>query len=193
MNPMAFVGAGLGSMARVLPQRARLLRTTCPTMLAKKGDRVPLDVELMELRDGSPTGITAGDVFSGKKVALFTLPGALTPTCQSSHAPDWVAAAAALRAKGVDDVVCMSVNDPFVMAAFEKAVHGTDKVRFVADGAAKFATACGIDIDTGAFGGVRAYRGSYVVDDGVFVEVNLEEGKTSYDGPSKPETVLGQL
>lgn len=190
---MAFVGSGIGSVTRVLQPRARFLRTTCPTMVAQKGDAVPMDVDLMELKDGSPTPIKSSKVFGNKRVAMFTLPGALTPTCQESHAPDWIAASDSLKAKGIDEIICLSVNDPFVMSAFEKAVNGAGKVRFIADGAAEFSKQAGIEFDTGAFGGVRAIRGSYVVENGVFAQVNLEEGKGSYDGPSKPETVLGQI
>lgn len=104
----------------------------------------------------------------------------------------WVKAVDDFKAKGCDDVVCLSVNDPFVVDVFEKAVDGTGKLTFVGDGGADLVKKIGIDIDTGGFGGVRAYRGSYLVEDGVFTQVNLEEG-TSFEGPSKPETLLAQL
>lgn len=190
---MAFIGSGLGCVRRSLPAHARFFRATCPAMKLQKGDSIPAEVELMKLEGGSPTPIKAGDVFNGKKVALVTVPGALTPTCQNSHVPDWVAAADDIKSKGVDEIVCISVNDPFVMSAFEKQVNGAGKITFLGDGGAEFATKTGIDIDTGSFGGVRTMRGSYLVEDGKFTQVNIEEGKTSYDGASKPETVLGQL
>lgn len=160
--------------------------------MLSKGDRVPMDVDLMILSDGKPTAVKASSVFAGKKVALVTVPGALTPTCENTHIPEWLAASDDLKAKGVDDVVVLSVNDPFVMAAFEKATNGTGKAKFVADGAAEFAKTVGIDIDTGSFGGIRAYRGGYLVEDGVFTQVNMEAG-TGYEGPAKPDTLLGQL
>lgn len=161
--------------------------------MVNKGDTVPADVELMQLQDGKPTPIKAGTIFSGKKVALFTLPGALTPTCQDSHVVDWLAAVDDLKAKGVDTVACISVNDPFVMSVFEKKTEATGKIEFYADGAAEFTKKIGVDFDTGGFGGVRAVRASYLVDDGVFKEVNIEPGKGAYEGPAKPDTVLAQL
>lgn len=110
---MAFVGAGLGSVPRVLPSRGHVSAQICRRTLAmiSPGATVPMEKELMTLADGKPTGVAAKDVFAGKKVVLFTIPGALTPTCTDSHAPAYVAKAADLKAKGVDDVVCLSVND----------------------------------------------------------------------------------
>lgn len=189
---MAFVGSGIGSITRTLPIRSRFLHATCPAMALSKGDKIPMDAELMTLKDGAPAPVKASDLFASKKVALVTVPGALTSTCQNAHIPQWVKAVDQLKAKGVDDVICMSVNDPFVMDVFEKAVQGTGKVRFVADGGAQLTKAIGIDIDTGNFGGTRSYRGCYLVEDGVFTQVNLEEG-TSFEGPSKPDTLLAQL
>lgn len=188
---MAFVGSGIGCVKRVLPAGARRLHNTCPAMLAK-GDKMPMDGDLMTMGDGGPTPIKTGDIFAGKKVALVTVPGALTGTCQNAHIPLWVAKADELRAKGADDVVCLAVNDPFVMAAFEKAVGANGKVRFVGDGDASVTKACGIEFDTGAFGGVRAVRGGFLVEDGVFTQVNLESGG-AFDGPSKPEVLLEQM
>lgn len=189
---MAFVGNGLGAAKSLLPRaRARALHATCPSMVAK-GDRVPADAGLMVLTDGAPTPVTAASIFDKKKVALVTVPGAMTGTCVNAHIPAWVAAADAMRAKGVDEVVCIAVNDAFVMDVFDRAVESRGKVMFIADGGADFTKKIGIEVDTGAFGGLRAKRGSFVVEDGVFTQVNLEDG-TSYDGPSKPETVLAQL
>ena len=153
---------------------------------------MPMDVDLMVLKDGSPSPVKTADLFASKKVALVTIPGALTSTCQHGHIPLWVRASDELKAKGADDVICLAVNDPFCMDVFEKAVNGTGKVRFVGDGGAELTKKLGIDIDTATFGGVRAYRGSYLVEDGVFTQVNLEEG-TAFEGPSKPETVLAQM
>lgn len=191
---MAFIGSGLGCARRSFSTtRARYFRSTCPTMEVRKGDQIPGDVDLMKLDGGAPSPIKASEVFSGKKIALVTVPGALTPTCQNTHIPDWVAASEDIKAKGVDDVVCIAVNDPFVMKAFEKETNGTGKITFLADGGGEFAKKAGIDVDTGSFGGTRTVRGSYLVDDGKFVQVNIEDDKTGYEGPAKPETLLGQI
>lgn len=190
---MAFITTGLTAATRTaFPRSRRLLHSTCPVMALSKGDKMPLDVDLMVLKDGKPNPVSTSDLFSSKKVALVTIPGAMTSTCQNSHIPMWIKAADDVKSKGIDDVICMAVNDPFVMDAFEKLLNGTGKVKFVADGGADLTKKLGINIDTGNFGGVRAYRGCYLVDDGVFTQVNLEEG-TSFDGPSKPETLISQL
>lgn len=189
---MAFVGTGLATFTRSLPVRARYFHASCPTMVAK-GDKLPMDIELMTLESGSPTPVKTSALFGSKKVALVTIPGALTSTCLKSHVPQWINASDGMKAKGVDEVICLAVNDPFVMDAFEKAVGGNGKVKFVADGGALLTKAIGIDIDTGGFGGVRAKRGGYLVDNGVFTQVNIEDDGTGYEGPSKPETLMGQL
>eukprot|EP00177_Eucheuma_denticulatum_P001748 GFKZ01003147.1.p1 GENE.GFKZ01003147.1~~GFKZ01003147.1.p1 ORF type:complete len:202 (+),score=28.60 GFKZ01003147.1:40-606(+) len=188
---MAFIAHGFSTATRAFPSTRRILHTTCPRMLSK-GDKMPMDVDLMVLEAGNPTPVSTSTLFSSKKVAMVTVPGALTSTCQNGHIPLWVKASDELKAKGVDDVVCLSVNDPFVMDVFEKAVSGTGKVKFIADGGAELTKKLGIDIDTGGFGGTRAFRGCYLIEDGVFTQVNLEEG-TSFEGPSKPETLLAQL
>lgn len=188
---MAFIGAGLGTVSRTLPRTSRSICTKAPTMLAK-GDKIPLDAQIFVVKEGQSSTETLGSIFASKKVALTTVPGALTPTCQDSHIPAWVAVADEFKAKGADEVVCMSVNDPFVVTVFEKNTGGAGKVTFLADGNAAVTKALGIDVDTGGFGGVRAMRGSYLVEDGVFTEVNLENG-TSYEGAAKPETVLAQM
>ncbi|PXF46184.1 Peroxiredoxin-2C [Gracilariopsis chorda] len=161
--------------------------------MVAKGDKLPLDVDLMTLVDGNPSTVSTSAVFGGKKVALVTIPGAMTSTCQNSHIPQWIAAAPAMRAKGVHDVVCLAVNDPFVMAAFETALRAKGEITFVADGGAVLTKAIGNDVDTGAFGGVRAKRACFLVDNGVFTQVNVEPDGTGYSGPSKPETLLAQL
>lgn len=189
---MAFIGSGLGVVTRRIPSRARSIHSTCPRMALNKGDKMPMDIDLMVLEGGNPMVVSSGSLFESKKVALVTIPGALTSTCQNGHIPLWIKASDELKSKGVDDVVCLAVNDPFVMDAFEKAVNGTGKVKFVGDGNATLVKQLGIDIDTGAFGGIRSFRGCYLVDDGVFTQVNLEEG-TNFEGPSKPETLIAQL
>lgn len=190
---MAFIGAGLGAVRTRLPSRAAACgRRALATMSLSTGQRIPLEKELMEMQGGNPAGVPLSSVFSGKKVVMFTVPGALTGTCTKSHAPEYVAAAAELAGKGVDSIVCVSVNDPFVMEVFGKTVDKEGKVRFLADGDAGLTKALGIEFETGGFGGTRAARGSFVVEDGVFTQVNLEEGG-SFEGPSKVATILKQL
>lgn len=197
---MAFVTVGasrssLFSRVRLSQPCARRPRAPLrrAVSMVAKGDKLPLHAQLMKLLDGKPVAASAADVFANKKVALVTIPGALTATCQNAHIPQWIAAAPALRAAGVDHVVCLAVNDPFVMSAFESALGANGELTFLADGAASLTKAIGIDIDTGHFGGVRAKRACFLVDDGVFVEVNIEPDGTGYSGPSKPQTLLDQL
>ena len=139
-----------------------------------------------------PGGISTDDLFAGKTVAVFGLPGAFTRTCSAKHLPGFVDNADALRAKGIDDIVCISVNDPFVMAAWAKAQNVGDKVLMVADGSAKFARAAGLDTDMSAKGfGVRCRRFSMVVEDGTVKSLNIDE-PGSFEVTSA-EVMLGQL
>lgn len=121
---------------------------------------------VMTLVDGKPTPLPLSDVFTGKKVVLFSLPGALTPTCTDSQGPEFVAAIEEFKAKGVDSIACLTVNDPFVGNVFEKKLNAVGKITFLCDGDAAVTKALGIDFDTAGFGGVRAKRGSFIVDDG---------------------------
>lgn len=190
---MAFIGAGLGAVRTCLPSRAAACgRRALATMQVAPGTKMPLEKELMEMQGGGPAGVPLNGVFAGKKVVMFTVPGALTGTCTQSHAPEYVKAMSELTSKGVDAVVCVAVNDPFVMEAFAKKVDAAGSIRFLADGDASLTKALGIELETGAFGGTRAIRGSFVVEDGVFTQVNLEDGG-AFEGPSKVATVLNQL
>lgn len=190
---MAFVSTAATPFSRLLHRPATSLNRIRPIMTLSKGDKMPMDVELMILSDGGPTPISTSAVFANKKVALVTIPGALTTTCQNSHIPQWIRAVDDFKSKGVDEIVCLAVNDPFVMDVFEKAVSGSGKLKFVSDGGAILTKKLGIDIDTAGFGGVRSKRGGFLVDNGVFTQVNIEEDGTGYKGPSKPETLLSQL
>ena len=144
-------------------------------MTIKVGDRIP-SVSLNIMGADGPDSIGTDDVFKGKLVALFGLPGAFTPTCSAKHLPGFVAAADALKAKGVDSIVCLSVNDAFVMAAWGRDQNVGGKVDLVADGSANFSKATGLDIDLTAKGmGVRCQRFSMVVDDGVVKNLNIDE------------------
>ena len=144
-------------------------------MTIKVGDRIP-SASLNVMGADGPESIGTDDIFKGKLVAIFGLPGAFTPTCSAKHLPGFVTAADALRAKGVDSIVCLSVNDAFVMAAWGRDQNVGGKVDLVADGSANFSKAAGLDIDLTAKGmGVRCQRFSMVVNDGVVKSLNIEE------------------
>lgn len=143
-------------------------------MTIKIGDKMPVGTLTQATKDG-PQKISAGDFFKGRKVVLFSVPGAFTPTCDAKHLPGFVEKAGELRAKGVDTIACMSVNDAFVMKAWGKA-QGTDgKVEMLADGNAEYSKALGLDFDASGFGmGTRGQRFSMLVDDGIVRRLNVE-------------------
>ena len=143
--------------------------------MIKVGDKIP-SVTLMEKQEGGPVPVTADQLFTGKKVALFALPGAFTPTCSAKHLPGYVQNSDALRAKGIDSILCLSVNDAFVMGAWGKDQGAGDKVRMIADGNGEFTRAVGLEFDASKFGmGKRSQRYSMIVDDGVVKSLNVEE------------------
>src|SRR6201989_731316 len=144
-------------------------------MAIKVGDRVPSGSFMMMTAAG-PKPKTTDDVFKGKKVVLFAVPGAFTPTCHRNHLPGFVKNAAAIKAKGVDTIAVTGVNDVFVMDAWKKA-SGADGIEFLADGSAAWAKAIGITADLTERGlGVRSGRYSMVVQDGTVKSLNVEEG-----------------
>jgi len=159
-------------------------------MTIAKGDKLP-DVGLVKATADGPDKLQSADFFAGRKVALFAVPGAFTPTCSAKHLPGFVEKAAEFKAKGVDEIACVSVNDAFVMGAWGKAA-GSDDITMLADGNGDFAKALGLDADFTGFGmGGRSQRYSMIVDDGVVTEVNVE-------GPgefkvSSAEYLLAQL
>ena len=160
-------------------------------MTIKVGDRIPENT-LMEMGESGPQPITSGDLFGGKTVGVFALPGAFTPTCSAKHLPGFIQNAEALKAKGVDDIACVSVNDIFVMAAWGKSQEAGGKIRMLADGNGDFTTALGLAFDASGFGmGQRSQRYSMIVKDGVVAELNVEE-KGAFD-VSSAEHMLGQL
>ena len=161
-------------------------------MAIKVGDTLPLDMKLKELGDAGPKDVTAGDLFKGKKVVLFAVPGAFTPTCSMKHLPGFVENAAALRAKGADEVVCLSVNDAFVMGAWGKSSGAGGKVRMLADGNGDFTRALGLELDASGFGmGKRSQRYAMIVQDGKVKELLVEPGPGL--NVSSAESVLGKL
>src|SRR5215208_724691 len=142
-------------------------------MSIQVGDRLP-DVPLTVATSEGPQPTTSGEFFRGKRVALFAVPGAFTPTCSARHLPSYVDKAAELKGKGVDEIACISVNDPFVMQAWGKA-DGSDAITMLADGNGAFADAVGLAMDGSKFGmGKRSQRYSLVVNDGVVEQVNVE-------------------
>jgi peroxiredoxin len=160
-------------------------------MTIKVGDKVP-SATLMQMKGGSPQPVKTEDIFSGKKVVLFALPGAFTPTCSAKHLPGFVQHADDLKNKGVDSVACLSVNDAFVMGAWGDQQKAGDKVMMLADGNGDFTKALGLEMDASRFGmGKRSQRYSMVVDNGVVKELNVEEpGAFSV---SSAEHVMKQL
>jgi peroxiredoxin len=160
-------------------------------MTIKVGDKLP-SVTLMEKQEGGPAPVTTDELFKGKKVALFALPGAYTPTCSAKHVPGFVQNYDALKAKGIDSIICLSVNDAFVMGAWGKEQGAGDKVRMIADGNGEFTRAVGLEFDASKFGmGKRSQRYSMVVDDGVVKQLNVEE-PGAFE-VSSAEYMLGKL
>ncbi len=160
-------------------------------MTISVGDKIP-SVELHVMTDDGPGAISTDEIFSGKKVAIFGLPGAFTRTCSAKHLPGFVNNADALKAKGIDSIVCISVNDAFVMGAWSKVQDVGDSVMMVADGSAKFTKAAGLDIDMSEKGyGLRSRRFSMVVDDGEVKNLNIDEPGTFEH--TSAEAMLGEL
>ena len=144
-------------------------------MTIRIGDRVPA-ATLMQMKAGAPQPVKTDDLFAGRKVVLFALPGAFTPTCSAKHLPGYVQHAAELHAKGVDTIVCVSVNDAFVMGAWGEQQKVGDNVVMLADGNGDFARALGLEMDASKYGmGKRSQRFSMLVDDGVVKQLNVEE------------------
>ena len=144
-------------------------------MAIKVGDKLP-EATFMTMSADGPKPATTAEVFGGKKVALFAVPGAFTPTCHKTHMPGFVARMEELKKKGFDTVACTAVNDVFVMTEWAKATNATGKVLMLADGGADFARKIGVDMDLTARGlGVRSKRYAMAVDDGVVKVFNLEE------------------
>jgi len=160
-------------------------------MTIQAGDKVP-SVKLKTMTKDGIKDLTTDDIFKGKKVAIFGLPGAFTPTCSAKHLPGFVTHFDALKAKGVDTVACVSVNDAFVMDAWGKAQNVGDKVMMLADGNADFTKALGIEMDGTGYGmGLRMKRFSMYVVDGTVKTFNLE--KPGAFEVSNAETMLGQV
>lgn len=160
-------------------------------MAIQVGEKIPHAKLKIAAADGIQD-VSTEDLFGGKKVVLFGLPGAFTPTCSAKHLPGYIEQADAIRAKGVDAIVCVSVNDAFVMGAWGKAQNAGDKVIMAADGGAELTRALGLDFDATQFGmGVRSQRYAAVVEDGVVKLLNVEK-PMKYE-VSNAETILSAL
>lgn len=156
------------------------------------GDRLP-DVTFRILSETGPKPLSTADVFAGKSMVLFGVPGAFTPTCHKTHLPGFLKEAEAFKAKGIAGIAVVAVNDPFVMATWAKETGGEGVITFLSDGNAEFAKATGLDVDLSVAGlGIRNRRFSMLVEDGVVKRINIEEapGKAEL---SSAETLICQL
>ncbi|MCP1471089.1 peroxiredoxin [Sphingobium sp. OAS761] len=160
-------------------------------MTIAKGDHLP-STTLTMMTDNGPEAVPTDSFFAGKTVALFSVPGAFTPTCSAKHLPGFIDKAQALKDKGVDEIACTAVNDAFVMGAWGKSAGADGKVTMLADGNGDFAKAVGLTMDGSKFGlGTRGQRFSMLVKDGVVAELNVEEpGDFKI---SSADHMLGQL
>jgi peroxiredoxin len=159
-------------------------------MTIRAGDRIP-DTTLKIMTEEGPAPLTTAELFGGKKVVLFSVPGAFTPTCSAKHLPGFVDHADRLLAEGVDEIACMAVNDVFVMNAWGKSANA-DKITMLADGNGEFTRALGLELDASGFGmGKRSQRFALIADDGVVTKLFVEApGEFRV---SSAEHVLGEL
>lgn len=159
-------------------------------MTISVGDKIP-DVKMIKATADGPQPVQSAEYFAGRRIALFSVPGAFTPTCSARHLPGYVEKAGELAAKGIDEIACTAVNDAFVLGAWNKA-GGSEAITMLADGNGEFASAVGLEMDGTAFGmGKRGQRFSLVVNDGVVEQVNVEApGDFKV---SSAEHMLGQL
>jgi len=159
-------------------------------MAIKEGDKLP-DATMHVMQDGRPTAVTTEELFGGKKVVVFAVPGAYTPTCSQAHLPGFVVNADTIKSKGIDSIVCLSVNDAFVMDAWGKDANA-EQIMMVGDGNGEFTSKLGLEMDGSGFGlGTRSQRYAMIVEDGVVTKLAVEEpGKFEV---SKAESLLEAL
>ncbi|MGB0846064.1 MAG: peroxiredoxin [Thiolinea sp.] len=136
------------------------------------GDKIP-DVTVSIAGAEGPQNVSTAELFGGKKVVMFALPGAFTPTCSAAHLPGYVVKADELKEKGADMIACLSVNDGFVMQAWGEA-QNAEQITMIGDGGGAFTSAVGLELDTADFGGVRSQRYAMIVDDGTVTALNVE-------------------
>lgn len=160
-------------------------------MTLKVGDKIP-EATVQRMGSAGPEPVSTADLFGGRKVAFFALPGAFTPTCSAQHVPGYIKNASDLQAKGVDAIVCLSVNDAFVMGAWAKDQGTGETIDMIADGSGDFTRAVGLEFDASKFGmGSRSQRYSMIVKDGVVEALNVE-APGGFE-VSTAEYMLGQL
>src|ERR1700744_151341 len=161
-------------------------------MPIKVGDKIPQG-SFKYLSPEGPKEIPTDELFGGKKVAFFAVPGAFTPACSQRHLPGYVEKAADIKAKGVEEIVCVAVNDVFVMTAWGKEQRADGKVRMLADGSGDFVRALGLELDLSKMGlGTRSKRYSMLVDNGVVKSLNVEQSPGQVEG-SGAEAMLRSL
>ena len=160
--------------------------------MIKVGDRIP-NARVKHMTANGPAEITTDELFKGKIVVVFGLPGAFTPTCSAKHVPGYLAKSADLKAKGVDTIACLSVNDAFVMGAWGKDQRVEDKILMLADGSAQLTKALGLELDLTPHGmGMRSKRFAMVVKDGVVKHLAIEENPGALD-VSAAEKVMAHV
>lgn len=160
-------------------------------MTIQIGDRVP-EATLRRWTDDGMQTISTGELLGGKKVVLFAVPGAFTPTCNDTHLPGFLVHSDEIKARGVDEIVCVAVNDAFVMAAWAKATNAGDHILMLSDGNGELAAAMGLALDASGFGmGGRSKRYAAILDDGVVSYLGVEPGKEV--GVSSADAVLENL
>ncbi|MGI5308254.1 peroxiredoxin [Rheinheimera sp. WS51] len=157
--------------------------------MIKVGDKLP-EVNFSQLSKDGMVNPSTSDIFANKKVVLFAVPGAFTPTCSDAHLPGYITLADEIKAKGVDAIVCTAMNDAFVLNAWAKS-QNAEAITFLADGGGAFHKAVGLTMDTADFGGVRSQRYAMIVENGVVTTLNVEEAK-SFE-VSNAETLLAAL
>ncbi len=159
-------------------------------MTIQVGDKIP-NVTLSVMTEEGVQDISTDAIFSGKKVVMFALPGAFTPTCSASHLPGYVVRGDEIKAKGVDTIACLSVNDAFVMDAWGRAQNAEDNILMLADGSAALTRALGLELDlTDKNFGVRSQRYALIAEDGVVSQLNIDPAGLS---SSDADTILGLL
>lgn len=161
-------------------------------MTISVGDTMP-EASFTTMGEEGPKEVKSTDIFNGRKVVLFAVPGAFTPTCHNNHLPGFVENAEAIKAKGVDEIAVVSVNDVFVMDAWHTAVNSDDKITFLADGSGDFTKAVGMELDLTERGlGLRSLRYAMIVDDGKVTELNVDDVPSNASA-SSAENILAAL
>jgi peroxiredoxin len=157
--------------------------------MIKQNSLMPIG-ELQELKNGEMITHNTAELFAAKKVVLFAVPGAFTPTCSAAHLPGYVVSADELKARGVEAIICLSVNDAFVMSAWGES-QNAENIMMLADGDGSYTKALGLSMDTDTFGGVRSQRYAMIIENGKVTSLHVEEAK-SFE-VSKVEVILEQL